>query len=365
MSKEGVTGIKEKDLESKGRASLEAALGQKTQNQKQETSQQQEPDTPEEPKQAQQQSDEPAQDAIDSELSKYDNILVNTFGYDETEISDKDRKIAKSWAEIQSTATKSKQEAQQHKQYLEQLNGVLGQHPSLYKKLEQALNGQYQENPVQEEPKGQPQPNKGQLDYDDISEDKLISEGLLSKDELDGLDDLAKMRKIAKAQVKYVTQQELQNYSTQIKNQQENLRKQQETQTIKQENEQRATQGFDEFVAKYGVNFAELDDSVMQQIQKRMLVTLDPEDPRKIAEDAFEVAASRVLPQHGVSLQQKVQPSGKSVDQIQDTGKTFSKATKQQSKKDMASQLRERAIKHAAGSTNPKDKFKQQYGNVL
>lgn len=360
MSKESVSGIKEDQLEKKGRASLEEAFG--GQQKEIETK---EPDTPDEPKQAQQQSDEPAQDAIDSELSKYDNILVNTFGYDETEISDKDRKIAKSWAEIQSTATKSKQEAQQHKQYLEQLNGVLGQHPSLYKKLEQALNGQYQENPVKEEPKGQSQPNKGQLDYDDISEDKLVSEGYLSQDELNGLDDLAKMRKVMRAEAKYIREQERDNYLNDIKNGQETLRKQQEAQTIKQENEQRATQGFDQFVTKYGVNFAELDDSVMQQIQKRMLVTLDPEDPRKIAEDAFEVAASRVLPQHGVSLQQKVQPSGKSVDQIQDSGKTFSKATKQQSKKDISSQLRERAIKHAAGSMNPKDKFKQQYGNVL
>lgn len=364
MSKEGVTGIKEKELEDKGRASLEAALGQKTQEQETE-SEKQEPDAPDEQTQSQTQKEDVPQDATDSELSKYDNILKNTYGFDESEINDKVRKVAKSWAGIQSTATKTKQEAQQYKNYIEQLNDVIEKYPSVGKKLEQAINGQYQENPVQEEPQGQPQPSKGQLDYDDVTEDTLVSQGYLSQDELEGLDEATRMRKIMRAEAKYIREKTREEISNDIKQEQQNFQKQQQVEQIQKENEQRATNGFDEFVTKYGVNFAELDNEVMQKIQKRMAVTLDPDDPRKIAEDAFDIAARTVLPQHGVNLQQQVQTSGKSVDQIQDTGKTFSKATKQQPKKTLADQLRERARQNAAGSTNPKQKFKEKYGNVL
>lgn len=368
-TKQDVTGIKEDELESKGRASLEAALGQKTQEQKQETKESKEPETSEEPKQTQPQSEsKETQDATDSELSKFDNILINTYGFDESEINDKVRKVAKSWAGIQSTATKTKQEAQQYKQYIDQLNDVIESYPSLGQKLEQAVNGQYKENPTSngEPQQGQPQqPNKGQLDYDDISEDTLVSEGYLSKDGFDGLDEATKMRKIMRAEAKYIADKNVNDFRQQIKQEQQNLQKQKETEQIQKENERRATQGFDEFVANHGVNFAELDDEVMQQIQKKMVVTLDPDNPRMISEDAFEYAAKSVLPKYGVNLQQPVSNGPKkSINQIEDTGKTFSKATKQQGEKTLEDQLRERAQRNASQSVNPKQQFNERYGNV-
>lgn len=362
-NKESVSGIDEKQLESKGKESLEKALNQKVEQSKVEAAPESEPDKKEPEKDSKSQEPKKTQDA-DNELSKYDNVLMNMYGVTEEELEkgispDKARKLAKSWAEIQSTATKTKQEASQHKQIVDNLNAVLQKHPSLYEQLQKAAQGQYQENPINQESKDQPQP---QEQLEDVSEDDLIKQGYLKADELEGLDDLAKQRKILRAEAKYIRETESKNYLNDIKTQQENLRKQQELEQIQKENELRATQGFDNFVAQYGVNFAELDDSVVKQINKRMMHTLDPDDPRKIAEDAFEISATQVLRKNGLLPQQKVQPSGKDVSQIEDTGKSFSKATQSKRNKTLDEQLRERAAQQFVQSNDPKKQFKQKFG---
>lgn len=368
MSKESVTGIKEEQLASKGKESLEKALGKKVDEAKAKAPapepEKKEPETDKKEPESTEPEQKKAQDA-DNELSKYDNVLINTYGVTEEELEkgispDKARKLAKSWAEIQSTATKTKQEASQHKQVVDNLNAVLQKYPSLYEKLNQAVQGQYEENPTKTEPKGQPQP-QGQLDYD-VSEDDLIKQGYLKAEELQGLDDLAKQRKLLRAEARYIRETESKNYMNDIKTQQENLHKQQELEQVHKENELRATQGFDNFVAQYGVNFAELDDNVVKQINKRMIHTLDPEDPRKIAEDAFEISAIQVLRKQGLMPETKVKPSGKDVSQIEDTGTSFSKATKSKQTKSLDEQLRERAAQQFTQSNDPKKQFKQKYG---
>lgn len=354
MSKEAVAGIKEQDLAQKGRESLEAALGGKVEAQKTETPTVE--DTKKEPETVQPESTakETPQDA-DNELAKYDNILRNTFGFNDEEINDKARKAAKSWSETQSLATKAKQEASQQKQIVDNLNAVLEKYPSLYEQLEKAAQGQYVENPSKE-PVGQPN-NTGQLDQD-VSEEQLVQAGYLTQEDLNGLDEFSKQRKILRAEAKYIREQESKNYMNDIKTQQETLRKQQELTQIQAENKRRAEEGFDSFVRTYGVNFAELDDSVVTQIQKRMQYTLDPSNPRLIAEDAFEIAASQILKSQGL-LNQPVETQRKSVSEIEDSGKTFSKATKPEVKGTMADELRKRAYKNFTENNDPKSKYKQ------
>lgn len=355
MSKEAVTGVNEQQLGQQGRDSLEAALGGKIESQKKEeptptpTPETKEPETVK----AESADKGQPQDA-DSELSKYDNILKNTFGFNDEEINDKARKAAKSWSETQSLATKAKQEASQHKQVVDNLNAVLQKYPSLYEQLEKAAQGRYDENP-QKEPNGQPN-QAGQLDYD-VTEDDLVRDGYLKAEDLQGLDELAKQRKILRAEAKYIREQESKNYVNDIKTQQENLRKQQELTQIQAENKRRAESGFDEFVRTYGVNFAELEPEVVSQIQKRMQYTLDPENPRLIAEDAFEVSASRILGQRGL-LKQPTQTQKADVGQIEDTGRTFSKATKPEGKTTMDAELRKRAYQNFTSNTDPKSKYK-------
>lgn len=342
MSKEAVTGVKQDQLEKQGRDSLEAALGAKVEAQKTE-----EPETA--PAEEAKQETQP-QDA-NPELSKYDNILKNTFGFTDEEINDKARKAAKSWSETQSIATKAKQEASQHKQIVDNLNAVLEKYPSLYDQLHLAAKGQYVENPQKQEPIGQPT-NKGELDYD-VSEDELVRSGYLKAEDLEGMDELSKQRKILRAEARYIREQESKNYMNDIKTQQENLRKQQEIQRLTAENKRRAEEGFDNFVRSYGVNFAELEPDVINQIQKRMQYTLDPSNPNLIAEDAFEIAASRVL-----NLTPQPTSQKKDVAQITDTGRTFTKATKPEGKTTMADELKKRAYQQFLSNNDPKSKYK-------
>lgn len=356
MSKEAVTGVKEDQLAQQGRESLEAALGGKVEAQKQaDPTPQAKPETKEPEVVKAESAEQGKPQDVDSELSKYDNILKNTFGFTDEEITDKSRKAAKSWSETQSLATKAKQEASQHKQVVDNLNAVLQKYPSLYEQLEKAAQGRYNENP-QQEPKGQP--NKaGQLDYD-VSEEELVRQGYLNAEDLQGLDELAKQRKMLRAEAQYIRKQESENYANDIRTQQDNLRKQQEITQIQTENKRRAETGFDEFVRSHGVNFAELEPEVVAQIQKRMQYTLDPENPRLIAEDAFEVAASRILGQRGL-LNQSTPTQKADMSQIEDTGRTFSKATKPEGKLSMDAELRKRAYQNFTSNNDPKSKYKQ------
>lgn len=355
MGKEAVAGVNEQDLAKKGRESLEAALGSKVEAQKEE-SPPEEKESKKEPETVKPESTakETPQDA-DNELAKYDNILRNTFGFNDEEINDKARKAAKSWSETQSLATKAKQEASQQKQIVDNLNAVLEKYPSLYEQLEKAAQGRYEENPKQE-PKGQPN-NTGQLDYD-VSEEQLVQSGYLTQEDLNGLDEFTKQRKILRAEAKYIREQESKNYMNDIKTQQDTLRKQQEQTQIQSENKRRAEDGFDNFVRAHGVNFAELEPEVVSQIQKRMQYTLDPSNPQLIAEDAFEIAASQILKSQGL-FNQPVETQRKTVSQIEDSGKTFSKATKPEVKGTMADELRKRAYKNFTDNNDPKSKYKQ------
>lgn len=361
MSKEAVTGVKEDQLAKQGRESLEAALGGKVEAQKAQETKKEETEVKKEPETAKVESvdKDKSQDA-DNELSKYDNVLMKTYGVTEEELEkgispDKARKLAKSWVEIQSSTTKTKQEASQHKAVVDNLNAVLQKYPSLYEKLEQAAQGRYDENPQKE---SKEQPNKaGQLDYD-VSEDELVQQGYLNAEDLQGLDELAKQRKILRAEAKYIREQESKNYMNDIKTQQENLRKQQELTQIQAENKRRAEEGFDEFVRSYGVNFAELEPEVVSQIQKKMQYTLDPSNPKLIAEDAFELAASQILRQRGLLNQSAPTPKA-DVSKIEDTGRTFSKASKPEGKLSMDAELRKRAYKNFTSNNDPKSKYKQ------
>src|SRR5690625_4812612 len=223
----------------------------------------------------------------EEESTKYDNILRQNYGFSDDEINDKARKIAKSWTHVQAMAVKNKQEAQQYKSVVENLNSVLSKYPSLYEKLEQAAKGQYTENPEPKETVTTVQPkNMGELG-DDVSERDLIEGGYITAAELEGLGEYARQRKLLRAEAKYIREREVNNYLNDIQTKQDTLAKQQEAERLRAENERRLSDGFDNFLAKTGVNFAELDQNVVDLINKRVAYTRDPNNPQLIAEDAF------------------------------------------------------------------------------
>ena len=295
----------------------------------------------------------------EEESTKYDNILRQNYGFSDDEINDKARKIAKSWTHVQAMAVKNKQEAQQYKSVVENLNSVLSKYPSLYEKLEQAAKGQYTENPEPKETVTTVQPkNMGELG-DDVSERDLIEGGYITAAELEGLGEYARQRKLLRAEAKYIREREVNNYLNDIQTKQDTLAKQQEAERLRAENERRLSDGFDNFIAKTGVNFAELDQNVVDLINKRVAYTRDPNNPQLIAEDAFDLVGPSVLAQAGIQLTQPQTTTR--VDNkttIQDTGTSFSKNSPPSKRKlTLSEQLSERANNRYI-STQPRSKFK-------
>lgn len=348
-TKEQFQGQQTKDLETKGREELEKALNNKKEQHKPEP----EPEKKQEQK-TQEKEVKPSkevQDANDEEDVKYDNILKNTFGFGDGEIDPKARKLAKSWAEMQSMTTKTKQEKQQLEQVVNGLDSLTKKYPKLYEDFKRASEGRYEEENPSQEPSGQPD-IKGQLEDDSVTEEQLIKSGYLSKSEIEGLDELAKQRKIFNAEAKYIRQQEREALKKELRSERDNLRKEDEQNRITQENKRRAEEGFDKFIRETGTNLSEVSDEEYQKIQRRMLTILDPDDPRMIAEDAFEIAAERVL---GVQKQPQQQRSS-NIDELEDTGVTFNRQqTRQKGKVSLEQQLRERAVENFHSRGNPKN----------
>lgn len=295
------------------------------------------------------------QDA-DPNVDKYKNLLVNTFGFDEGEITEKDIKLAKSYAEAQSGMTKSRQEALDYKQTVDGLQQVFKKAPSLYEQLVAVAQGKEPENlSTEENRKSDNSQNIGQLEQNStVSEQELIQGGYLSKEDLNGLDDLAKERVLAKAELRYDKDKLRQEYRNELQQERKTVQEQAQQEQAQAANRQRVDKGWDDYVMNYGVNFSEVSDDQLQQIKQNVQYIRDPQNPNLISEDAVEIAANRVLG-NSVANKNPVKPSGKTVEGLTDSGKSVSKSRGNASgEKTQEEQLRQMAIDNFRNTSNPK-----------
>lgn len=349
----------QQETQNQGRESLEKALDQKKQQQAQssnetETQNEQSQQETQETNTQQQQVEKSDESQDADELSKYDNVLKNTYGVTEEELEEgvspeKARKMAKSWSEMQSTTTKTKQQKQEYEQTVNAINQLMQQDPSLYEHMQAVKNGNSYENPNQQESiTEQPADNKGQLDSESVTEDTLVKEGYLDSSELQGLDELARQRKVARAEIQYEKDKTLSEFRNGLKQEQENLQKQQEQKQIKQYNKQKLEEGFDQFVADTGYNLAEVPDEVFNEIKNEAFYDRQGQDPRKIKEDAFPVAAKRVLRRRGMWDSNTQQTQAAKRQTMEDTGVEMNQAQQKQSKLSPSEELKKRAKQNAS-----------------
>lgn len=339
---------------------------------KQQTEQKQEPPKPQDSSESSEEPEQQVNDAPDNnesedeEVQQYKKLAMNTFGFTEDEIDEKVVKMAKSFKEAQSTMTKSRQEALQNKQIIDGLNQVFEKSPELYEQVKAIAQGKQPENLSTNgnHKADNPQQSVGQLDTTgDIDEDTLISKGYLKAEEIEGLDDLAKARKIAKAELAYEKDAYKQQFRNELKEEQENLRKEQELQEAKTLNKQRVESGWDSYITNYGVNLADVTDEQLQTIQSQLQYVADPSNPNLIAEDAVEIVANRVL---GNTLADKkgVQTGQRNLSDIEDTGVSVSKGSKPNQNltkaQKMDQELKKRAYENFAKTANP-IAYKQKY----
>lgn len=298
-----------------------------------------------------------AQDA-NGDVDKYKNLLVNTFGFSEDEISEKDIKLAKSYAEAQSGMTRSRQEALEAKQTLTGLSEAFKKAPSLYEQLVAVAEGKEPENLSKEGNRKPENPTTQVGQLETPNEETLIQQGYLKQSELDSLDEVSRQRKITQAELRFEKDKMLEEYKQGLVKTQEDLRKQAQQDQATQLNKERVSNGFDEYVTNYGVNIEEVTDEQLSQIQQHARYIRDPQNPTLISEDAIEIAANRVL---GKSLadKQPLETGKKKVDDIVDTGKSVSKVRgNQPSKNDLETQLQQMARENFQKSQNP-IKYKQ------
>ena len=301
------------------------------QKQQQQSSQQQEPNQ-------NNQNQPQGQQSSGEDLSQYKNILTKTFGYTEDEITDKDLKVAKSYANLQSKTTKIQDEFQ-----------------TLRKQFEQQQNGNTQENSKNKEPDNSGEPSK-KGDNSGVDEKTLFNEGYLKQGDLDGLSDLERQRTILHAESEYLTDKAVKDYEERIKKVEEQREQEKTKEQIKQENTKRFEQDVDNLV-KQGVTISELREDQWEQLKTQMLNIRDPKDSRYIASNALQVAAymqGLVTPQNNNQQPESsgLQDSGFSANKKQDTSNNS---------KSLNEQLSERAkSRYFNGNSDPKASFRQK-----
>lgn len=308
----------------------------------------------------QSEADEPVetQDAGD-EPDKYDQMLKNTWGFDEDDISPKARKLAKSFVSIQKKATKNQQKAKESQELAGKFNNLLENNPELKQHAQQILQGgqKQQENPSQRKPSNGQSNKQGQLD-----EQELISQGYLDQNDLAGLDDLARENRVLRAQMKYEKDNTLNDFRQSLQNEQEQLRKKNELKNVKKVNKQRLGKSFDRFVQDTGFDLVNLDEDIFNEIQQNAVHDRDPSDPRKVKEDAFETSAMRVLRKHDRLDNSNVnRPTQRNGVNLEDTGKSVSNSQQQTSNKSIEERLEERENQDFQNTAyDPKQKYIQQ-----
>lgn len=382
-------GITTNDMEQQGRKNLEQALagareqsapedeqGNEGQGQQQAQSQsqdaqkqgetQQKQETSQQQQQQEAQQSDSAEDAGgDNELAEYDSMLKSTFGFNDDNITDEARKLAKSYAEIQSSATKAQQEKKKYQKQLQNVDGLFKKDPSLFEHAQAVAEGKSFENPKQQQDSQSgttSNQSKGQLNSEDgsVDEQTLISQGYVQESDLEGLDEVQRDKALARAEIRFEKDRTINEIKQSVQEDREQARKAREQQTIQSTNEDRLTNGLDNFVKETGFNLAGLDDDVFEEIQRKAMVDRDPDDPRLVADDAFEMAARRVLTRKGLMEQNTQQTQQQKKQQMQDTGNSFNQRQRGQQKKDlsMAEELAERSKKQFYnGNSDPKAQY--------
>lgn len=271
---------------------------------------------------------EPQQSTKDADVDPKDiSVLSGTFGIEYESLPEEQRdaiaKMAKSYREAQGKYTSVTQEAQQTQQMLGQLNQFLEKNPDLKQEFQNRLSGNQttgKDTPSKPEPA-----STGKSAT--VDEQQLKSEGYLKDEDLQGLDELAKERVKAKAELAYLRDQELSKFREGLISEKEKLTKAERAQQVKKTNTERLNDGVDRVVSDYGIDFTTLDNETISAIQNRALRILDPQDPtgQTIDKDAMYDATLKELAIRGKLPQPQQQFQPKTLDGITDTGKQVNK----------------------------------------
>lgn len=293
-------------------------------NRNSETKQQQE-----EVKAESKQPTEQSKDATDEPTvdSKDVSVLANTFNIDYESLPDQYKdgfaNVAKSYREAQSKYTSATQKAKKVEELqktMESFNQFLQQNPDLYQEIKNRQSGN---QPKKEMDTPTSKPDLSSVGKSAAVEtQQLIRDGYLNQEDLNGLDELAKQRVVARAELAFLRDQELANFREGLKTEKENLTKAERAEQVKQLNTERINEGVDRVVSEWGVDFTNLDNETISAIQNRALRILDPSDPtgQTIDKDAMYDATIKELSNRGKLPEKKEQGQRKTMNSIVDTG---------------------------------------------
>lgn len=362
-NKSDASGVDQNSLEQQGRKDLEAALAGGTELAKQAATEEiaTPPETPPTPATGSDANTE----TVDTETEKYLNVLTNTFGIEEGKIDDTHIKLAKSYLEAQSGMTKAKQSLSERQALIQNIEGVFEKAPDLYQQFTQVATGKQPENlSPQGNQADNPNNNVGQLNNQSgsnvtVNEQTLITSGYLDPNIVNGLDDISRLREVAKAEIAYERDRALNEYKSSLQRTQQELTQQQTLQQQSKTNSERIEKGWNNVITNYGVDLSKVDDNTFRAIEKNIAAIRDVDG--LISEDAVEIAVRRVLPKE--ELKNAPLIGKKSLEDIADSGVSINKgsapAQKLTGKDRMMQELNERAQRHFQNTTNPKS-YKQR-----
>lgn len=268
------------------------------------------------------------------ELVKY---VKETFGVPEDEIEESHLKIAKSAKESQREFNRfynnEFQPVKKKAEAFENYDQFLQQNPDILEQIESRAKGN-NENPSQNESRKVNSNQQGKLDDDlDVDEKTLVQQGYVDQSELDQMDDLARERKLLRAEAKYIRDQERERLRNDIRSVKEEEEQKFQEQQRKQQLKQKYNKSFDNFLNEYPqVDFSKPEfNQHLDKINEMTTRLIDVED------DPFKTSAEIVLNRAG-KLPQQNQPQQNNMEQAQqklDSGVNMNKGRKQSKQKKM------------------------------
>lgn len=292
------------------------------------------------------------------DVDKTAKTLAETYNVNLENVPESERegfkRLAKSWMHSQGKNTELRQEAQDYKQKFQQLDQLYQNDPNVRNALDQAFNGNSQD---QQEPQGQPDSGsqESKLDDSDVDEQTLISEGYVDESELNGLDQVSREAKLARAEIQYQKDQEIANFRQELQQERQQVKQEAEQEKLEEINEKRINDSFDRLVQDHGVDMAELDDETYNRIVQRAKHIRDPDNYKLIDEDALIDAARKEgqIKQTEASEEQTSQDE----EQLQDTGFNYNeRKTENQTPQDIEAQLEQRAAEKFNNMAQPSKK---------
>ncbi len=289
-------------------------------------------ETPEQKQETATQQQQPETETKDANVDQKDvSVLSNTFNIDYESLPEGARegviKMAKSYREAQGKFTSQSQRLREKEKTLENMNSFFNSHPDIYEKVQQRRSGNQPEEGADTPSKPSPS-SDGQSAT--VDKQKLMKEGYLDESDLTGLDELAQDRVVAKAELRYLKDQEIASYRKELENEKKKLSEAERLEKVKQTNAERMDDGIDRVVADYGIDFTNLDDQVVDSIYKRATRILDPNDStgRTIDKDATYDATLKELAIRGLLPDKQPKMPKKDLNSISDTGVQFNKRGK-------------------------------------